>query len=172
MRPERPSEVSQASPAPSETALGLADGYCSCVRQRHPDMLVKTQIFKEKLQILGDIWYKVSRPSGCRIMALLQLPKLITRVRFPSPAPIESSLTLLNSATKTKENRPWWPVFLWAGMKQLWGAEIGSPEGDELEALALLIEKYEDEHYPMPPSDSIEAISPEGVPLGRNLHRI
>src|SRR5471030_356219 len=27
--------------------------------------------------------------SGCRIMALLQLPKLITRVRFPSPAPIE-----------------------------------------------------------------------------------
>jgi len=37
-----------------------------------------------------------------------------------------------------------------ARLEQLWGAEIGSPEGDELEILALLIEKYEDEHYPMP----------------------
>ncbi|MCX7080916.1 MAG: transcriptional regulator [Pseudomonas sp.] len=43
-------------------------------------------------------------------------------------------------------------------MEQLWGAEVGSPEGDELEVLALLIEKYEDEHNPMPPSDPIEAI--------------
>jgi len=42
--------------------------------------------------------------------------------------------------------------------EQLWGAEVGTPEGDELEVLALLIEKYEDEHYPMPPSDPIEAI--------------
>lgn len=41
---------------------------------------------------------------------------------------------------------------------QLWGAEMGTPEGDELEVLALLIEKYEDEHYPMPPSDPVEAI--------------
>lgn len=45
-----------------------------------------------------------------------------------------------------------------ARVEQLWGAEIGSPEGDELEILALLIEKYEDEHHPMPPSDPIEAI--------------
>lgn len=45
-----------------------------------------------------------------------------------------------------------------ARLEQLWGAEIGSPEGDELEILALLIEKYEDEHYPMPLSDPIEAI--------------
>ncbi|MOA29048.1 hypothetical protein D3C78_1500360 [compost metagenome] len=45
-----------------------------------------------------------------------------------------------------------------ARMEQLWGAEIGTPEGDELEVLAVLIEKYEDEHYPMPPSDPIEAI--------------
>lgn len=43
-------------------------------------------------------------------------------------------------------------------MEQLWGAELNSLEGDELEILALLIEKYEDEHYPMPPSDPIEAI--------------
>lgn len=43
-------------------------------------------------------------------------------------------------------------------MDQLWGAAANTPEGDELEVLALLIGKYEDEHYPMPPSDPIEAI--------------
>jgi len=45
-----------------------------------------------------------------------------------------------------------------ARVNQLWGAEVGSPQGDELEILALLIEKYEDEHFPMPPSDPVEAI--------------
>ncbi|CAI8991340.1 hypothetical protein EMIT0194P_70135 [Pseudomonas serbica] len=44
---------------------------------------------KEKLHFHAHIWYKVTALSGCRIMALLQLPKLITRVRFPSPAPTE-----------------------------------------------------------------------------------
>ena len=43
-------------------------------------------------------------------------------------------------------------------VEQLWGAEVGSPEGDELEILAVLIEKYEAEHYLMPPSDPVEAI--------------
>ncbi|MNZ14051.1 hypothetical protein D3C78_309670 [compost metagenome] len=43
-------------------------------------------------------------------------------------------------------------------MEERWGAETGTPEGDELEALAVLIEKYEDEHYPIPPSDPSEAI--------------
>lgn len=43
-------------------------------------------------------------------------------------------------------------------VNELWGAEAGTPAGDELEILALLIQKYEDEHYPMPPSDPIEAI--------------
>ncbi|QLG94398.1 transcriptional regulator [Pseudomonas yamanorum] len=45
-----------------------------------------------------------------------------------------------------------------ARVEQLWGAQIGSSEGDELEILALLIEKYEEQHFPMPPSDPIEAI--------------
>ena len=45
-----------------------------------------------------------------------------------------------------------------ARVDQLWGAEIVSPAGDELEILALLIEKYEDDHFPMPPSDPVEAI--------------
>lgn len=45
-----------------------------------------------------------------------------------------------------------------ARIDELWGAQIGTPEGEELEVLALLVGKYEDEHYPMPPSDPIEAI--------------
>lgn len=45
-----------------------------------------------------------------------------------------------------------------ARLDELWGAPLGSVAGDELEILALLIGKYEDEHYPMPPSDPIEAI--------------
>lgn len=49
-------------------------------------------------------------------------------------------------------------VAAFALLEQLWGAQIGSPEGDELEELAASIEKYEDEHYPMPPSDPVEAI--------------
>ncbi|MGE8151421.1 helix-turn-helix domain-containing protein [Pseudomonas vancouverensis] len=49
-------------------------------------------------------------------------------------------------------------IAAFARVEKLWGAELGSPEGDELEILALLIEKYEDEHFPMPPSDPIEAI--------------
>lgn len=45
-----------------------------------------------------------------------------------------------------------------ARVDELWGAEVGTPEGDELEVLALLIGKYEDEQFPMPPSNPIEAI--------------
>ncbi|MNN64530.1 MULTISPECIES: type II toxin-antitoxin system HigA family antitoxin [unclassified Pseudomonas] len=45
-----------------------------------------------------------------------------------------------------------------ARLEELWGAAAGSPEADELEVLSMLIEKYEDEHYPIAPSDPIEAI--------------
>ncbi|WP_407935777.1 hypothetical protein [Cupriavidus necator] len=34
---------------------------------------------------------------------------------------------------------------------QLWGAPVGSPEADELEVLSILVERYEEEHYPIPP---------------------
>lgn len=34
----------------------------------------------------------------------------------------------------------------------------GSPEFEELELLAVLVEEYEDRHYPVPPPDPIEAI--------------
>jgi HTH-type transcriptional regulator/antitoxin HigA len=45
-----------------------------------------------------------------------------------------------------------------ARLEELWGAPIDSPEGHELEVLAAQIEKYEDEHYPMPASNPANAI--------------
>jgi len=40
----------------------------------------------------------------------------------------------------------------------IFDAETGTDEGDEAELLSLLIEKYEDEHYPIPDPDPIKAI--------------
>jgi hypothetical protein len=44
--------------------------------------------------------------SGCRIMALLQLPKLITRVRFPSPAPSSPKAFQPTATTSGVRYRP------------------------------------------------------------------
>lgn len=41
---------------------------------------------------------------------------------------------------------------------RLWGARSGTPDGDQLDVLATLIDAYEAEHYPMDPPDPIEAI--------------
>jgi HTH-type transcriptional regulator/antitoxin HigA len=43
-------------------------------------------------------------------------------------------------------------------VEELWGAEIGSPDGDELDVLLILVDAYEEKHYPMPPSDPVDAI--------------
>jgi len=43
-------------------------------------------------------------------------------------------------------------------IEELWGAKSGSPKGDELDVLMLLVEKYEDEHFQVPASDPVEAI--------------
>lgn len=43
-------------------------------------------------------------------------------------------------------------------LEKLWGAKPGTTAADELEILTLLIEHYEAKHYPMPPSDPVEAI--------------
>ena len=45
-----------------------------------------------------------------------------------------------------------------ARIDELWGAKRNTERGDELDVLMLLVEKYEEEHYPIPPSDPIEAI--------------
>jgi len=41
---------------------------------------------------------------------------------------------------------------------ELWGAEQDTPEGDELDILLVLVEAYEEKHYPIPPSDPVDAI--------------
>ena len=43
-------------------------------------------------------------------------------------------------------------------IEELWGTKTGTPKGDELEILMLLVEKYEDEHFAIPASDPVEAI--------------
>ena len=43
-------------------------------------------------------------------------------------------------------------------VERLWGAKIGTRDGDRLDVLATLIDAYEADHYPMDPPDPIEAI--------------
>lgn len=43
-------------------------------------------------------------------------------------------------------------------LEEIFHAPIDSKEGDEADLLSLLIEKYEDEHYPIEAPDPIEAI--------------
>ncbi|MDR3212785.1 MAG: hypothetical protein LBT71_02515 [Azoarcus sp.] len=47
-----------------------------------------------------------------------------------------------------------------ARVDELWEAAPGTPEGDELEVLAVLIGSYEEDRQPsMPEADSLEAIT-------------
>lgn len=43
-------------------------------------------------------------------------------------------------------------------LEVLFDAKKNTPEGDELEVLSILIEKYEEEHFPVGLPDPIEAI--------------
>ncbi|MEV4605807.1 transcriptional regulator [Neorhizobium sp. LMR1-1-1.1] len=43
-------------------------------------------------------------------------------------------------------------------LKTLWGAEIGTPEGDKLDLLVTLIDDYESLHHPIDLPDPIDAI--------------
>ncbi len=45
-----------------------------------------------------------------------------------------------------------------AEIDRLWGARVGSPEGDRLEVLAMLVERYEQERWPSGPIDPIDVI--------------
>jgi HTH-type transcriptional regulator / antitoxin HigA len=45
-----------------------------------------------------------------------------------------------------------------AEVKRLWGAKLGTPEGNRLDVLATLIDAYEAQQYPIDPPDPIEAI--------------
>ena len=43
-------------------------------------------------------------------------------------------------------------------VERLWGAKLGTLDGDRLDVLATLIDSYEQTHHPMDPPDPIEAI--------------
>jgi HTH-type transcriptional regulator/antitoxin HigA len=45
-----------------------------------------------------------------------------------------------------------------AEVHHLWGAADGSPEGDRLDLLLVLVSAYEDEHFEIDPPDPIDAI--------------
>lgn len=53
-------------------------------------------------------------------------------------------------------------------LEGLFDAKKGSPEGDELEVLSILIEKYEDKHFPVGLPDPIEAIKFRMEQMGYN----
>lgn len=45
-----------------------------------------------------------------------------------------------------------------ATAKRLWGAKPGTPDGDQMDLLLVLINAYEDEHDAIEPPDPIDAI--------------
>ena len=45
-----------------------------------------------------------------------------------------------------------------ARLEQIWDPEPDTPAADELEILTLLIERYEERHYPIDPPDPVSAI--------------
>jgi HTH-type transcriptional regulator/antitoxin HigA len=55
-----------------------------------------------------------------------------------------------------------------ARLEEIFDAKPGTPEGDELEVLGILIEKYEQENYPIALPDPIEAIKFRMEQLGYN----
>jgi HTH-type transcriptional regulator/antitoxin HigA len=53
-------------------------------------------------------------------------------------------------------------------LEKIFDSKPGTPEGDELEILGILIEKYESAHYPIDFPDPIEAIKFRMEQLGFN----
>ncbi|HXL56400.1 MAG TPA: helix-turn-helix domain-containing protein [Chitinophagaceae bacterium] len=53
-------------------------------------------------------------------------------------------------------------------LETIFDAKKGSAEGDELEVLSILIDKYEDDHFPIGLPDPIEAIKFRMEQLGYN----
>lgn len=45
-----------------------------------------------------------------------------------------------------------------ARIEEIWDAEMGTPESDELDVLSILVEAYEEKHHPIDPPDPVEAI--------------
>ena len=93
-----------------------------------------------------------------RVVAAIDYEKQIAWIRFVGAPPVRSNrcgdrvmdIKLIRNEEGLQR--------AFARMEELWGARTGTDEGDELELLSMVIEKYEDQHYEMPASDPIEAI--------------
>lgn len=55
-----------------------------------------------------------------------------------------------------------------ARIEALWGADPGTPEGDELDVLADLVEHYEDRHFPVPEVEPVEFLRAHMEATGRS----
>ena len=53
-------------------------------------------------------------------------------------------------------------------LEKIFDAKKGSPEGDELEVLGILVDQYENEHFPIGLPDPIEAIKFRMEQMGYN----
>ncbi len=53
-------------------------------------------------------------------------------------------------------------------LETIFDAPAETPEGEEAELLSILIEKYEDEHYPIEAPDPVEAIKFRMEQMGMN----
>ena len=55
-----------------------------------------------------------------------------------------------------------------ATIERLWGAAIGTEDGDDLDVLITLVEAYENEHYPIPEADPVEILHYAIEDMGRS----
>jgi HTH-type transcriptional regulator / antitoxin HigA len=46
-----------------------------------------------------------------------------------------------------------------AEVERLWGSKAGTPRGDRLDVLLILIQDYESKHHPVDPPDPVDAIN-------------
>jgi len=53
-----------------------------------------------------------------------------------------------------------------AEIRRLWGSAPGTPDGDRLDVLMVLVDAYEAEHHALEPPDPIEAIEVRMTELG------
>ncbi|ACL62065.1 helix-turn-helix domain-containing protein [Methylobacterium nodulans] len=53
-------------------------------------------------------------------------------------------------------------------IERLWGAPLGTPEGDKLDVLATLVEAYENEHHPVEAADPVEILRFAIEDMGRS----
>ncbi|GLR48821.1 transcriptional regulator [Shinella yambaruensis] len=54
-----------------------------------------------------------------------------------------------------------------AEIETLWGAERGTADGDRLDVLITLVDRYEDEHYPIGPAHPVDVLKMHMEMTGR-----